>query len=66
MSESPQAIYPARHGETAWKLSGQHTGLSDLPLAEGDARRRSERLDGYEQMSQPVIRFWDDTRHAIY
>jgi len=42
-----QEIYLVRHGETAWSLSGQHTGLTDLPLTqrgEWNARRLGERL----------------------
>ena len=47
MSETLPIIYVARHGETAWSLSGQHTGLTDLPLTERgerNARRLGERL----------------------
>jgi len=42
-------IYLARHGETAWTVTGQHTGLTDLPLTEAgerNARRLTERLKG--------------------
>jgi probable phosphoglycerate mutase len=49
MSEHLPVIYLARHGETAWTISRQHTGLTDLPLTErGErtARRLGERLKG--------------------
>ena len=49
MSEVLPVLYVARHGETAWTLSGQHTGLTDLPLTpngERNARRLGERLKG--------------------
>ncbi|MFN8007438.1 MAG: histidine phosphatase family protein [Terriglobia bacterium] len=49
MSDKLPVIYLARHGETEWSLSGQHTGLTDLPLTERGERnafRLGERLKG--------------------
>src|SRR6202041_3019965 len=49
MSGILPVVYLARHGDTAWTVSGQHTGLTDLPLTvEGEehARRLGERLKG--------------------
>ncbi len=41
MSTNPQKVYLLRHGETAWSLSGQHTGRTDLPLLpEGEAQAK--------------------------
>jgi probable phosphoglycerate mutase len=49
MSENLPSIYLARHGETAWSLTGQHTGRTDLPLTERGERnagRLRKRLSG--------------------
>ncbi len=49
MGDQTPVIYIARHGETAWTLTGQHTGLTDLPLTpqgECNARGLKDRLKG--------------------
>src|SRR5262249_10318341 len=49
MSATLPLTYLARPGETAWSLTGQHTGLTDIPLTErGErtARQLGERLKG--------------------
>src|SRR5205823_615989 len=49
MSQQLSSVYLARHGETAWTVTGQHTGASDIPLTERgerNARRLGDRLQG--------------------
>ena len=41
----PLKIYFVRHGETAWSLTGQHTGITDIALtpdSENEARNLAE------------------------
>src|SRR2546430_10670624 len=47
MAAALSNVYLASHGETAWTVSGQHTGRTDIPLTERgerNARRLGERL----------------------
>ena len=62
MSNVLPVTYLARHGETAWSLSGQHTGLTDLPLTERGAQnaealgRRVRGLDVSVVLTSPLQR----------
>jgi len=57
-------VYLARHGETAWSLSGQHTGLTDLPLTAMGERNAEKLKDALKRvtftkvLSSPLRRAW--------
>jgi hypothetical protein len=49
MEKALPEIYLARHGETEWSMTGQHTGRTDIPLTargERNALSLGERLNG--------------------
>lgn len=49
MSGTLSKVYLVRHGETAWTISGQHTGRTDIALTgqgERDAQALSAQLNG--------------------
>ena len=62
MTDALPSVYLIRHGETAWSLSRQHTGRTDIPLTERgerDARALSARLEklSFEKvLSSPLSR----------
>lgn len=62
MKVSLPEVYLARHGETEWTISGQHTGRTDIPLTERgerNARRLGERLRGLtfaKIFTSPLVR----------
>lgn len=42
LAAAPLRIFLFRHGQTAWSLTGQHTGRSDIPLtARGEVEARA-------------------------
>ena len=65
-------MWLVRHGETAWSLSGQHTGRTDIPLTpEGERQAASlaARLAGRRfalVLSSPLARARETARLAGY
>jgi len=57
-------VYVARHGETAWSRSGQHTGLTDLPLTPVGEQKAEKLKDPLKLVtftrvfSSPLRRAW--------
>ena len=76
MSKELPEVYLARHGETAWTISHQHTGRSDIPLTprgELNARSLGDRLRGIEfervltsPLSRPIMDAAFKSANEIY
>src|SRR5262245_22633882 len=70
MSDALPVVYLARHGETAWSLTGQHTGQTDLPLTERGAQNalklgnRLKRLKFARVFTSPLRRASETCRLA--
>jgi probable phosphoglycerate mutase len=72
MSESHQEIWLMRHGETAWSVSGAHTGRTDIPLTENGVKQAQDlrlRLKGRKfalVLVSPMSRARETCRLAGY
>ncbi len=51
MNETLPQLYLVRHGETAWSISGQHTGRTDIPLTEHGEHAAQGLRAGLEELS---------------
>ena len=64
MSGALSQVFLVRHGETAWTISRQHTGRTDIPLTERgerEAQALSARLKGMsftKVLTSPLQRAW--------
>lgn len=64
MNETLPQVYLVRHGETAWSITGQHTGHTDLPLTERGERAaqglsaRLKDLQFGKVLVSPLQRAW--------
>ncbi len=67
---SPTRLVLARHGETEWSRSGQHTGRTDIPLTDAgrdEARALADVLGGRtfsRVVSSPLVRAVETARLA--
>jgi broad specificity phosphatase PhoE len=70
MADTPPELWLARHGDTAWTVSRQHTSRTDLPLneeGEAAARALADKLGGRSYdlvLSSPLRRAADTARLA--
>ena len=64
MNANLPIVYLARHGETAWSLSGQYTGRTDLPLTQR-GERIAELYQGYDDARAALVEILADEVRQI-
>jgi broad specificity phosphatase PhoE len=49
-------VFAIRHGETEWSLSGQHTGMADIPLTDNERQLAAHTRQGAFALVSPLQR----------